>query len=66
MPCWTCAFSPTSSTICPSLDAKSLLGRYTHRVAIANSRLTQIGDSTVSSGWKDYRYHDRRKVMTLK
>jgi len=24
MPCWTCAFSPTSSTICPSLDAKSL------------------------------------------
>ncbi len=24
MQCWTCAFSPTSSTICPSLDAKSL------------------------------------------
>jgi len=24
MPCWTCAFSPTSSTTCPSLDAKSL------------------------------------------
>jgi len=41
------------------------LGRYTHRVAIANSRLTQIGDSTVSFGWKDYRHHDRRKVMTL-
>jgi len=41
------------------------LGRYTHRVAIANSRLTEIGDSTVSFGWKDYRHHDRRKVMTL-
>ncbi len=41
------------------------LGRYTHRVAIANSRLTQIGDSTVSFGWKDYRHNDRRKVMTL-
>ncbi len=27
MQCWTCAFSPTSSTICPSLDAKSLAGR---------------------------------------
>jgi len=26
------------------------LGRYTHRVAIANSRLTEIGDSTVSFG----------------
>jgi len=25
MQCWTCAFSPTSSTICPSLDAKSLV-----------------------------------------
>jgi len=24
MQCSTCAFSPTSSTICPSLDAKSL------------------------------------------
>ncbi len=24
MQCWTCAFSPTSSTTCPSLDAKSL------------------------------------------
>jgi len=24
MQCWTCAFSPTSSTICLSLDAKSL------------------------------------------
>jgi len=25
MRCWTCGFSPTSSTTCPSLDAKSLL-----------------------------------------
>ena len=41
------------------------LGRYTHRVAISNSRLTRIEDSTVSFGWKDYRHHDRRKVMTL-
>ncbi len=24
MQCWTCAFSPTSSTTCPSLDAKPL------------------------------------------
>ena len=27
MQCWTCAFSPTSLTTCPSLDAKSLAGR---------------------------------------
>jgi len=30
------------------------LGRYTHRVAIANSRLTGIDDDTVSFRWKDY------------
>src|SRR5208282_6271896 len=41
------------------------LGRYTHRVAIANSRLTRIEDGTVSFRWKDYRHHDRQKVMTL-
>ena len=41
------------------------LGRYTHRVAIANSRLTQIDDDTVSFRWKDYRHHDRQKIMTL-
>ena len=41
------------------------LGRYTHRVAIANSRLTGIGDDTVSFRWKDYRDHDRQKIMTL-
>jgi hypothetical protein len=41
------------------------LGRYTHRVAIANSRLTRMEDGTVSFRWKDYRHHDRQKVMTL-
>ncbi|MEA2778262.1 MAG: hypothetical protein QOF90_3668, partial [Acetobacteraceae bacterium] len=41
------------------------LGRYTHRVAIANSRLTGISDDTVSFRWKDYRDHDRQKIMTL-
>ena len=41
------------------------LGRYTHRVAIANSRLVGLHDSRVSFLWKDYRHHDKRKVMTL-
>jgi Putative transposase/Transposase zinc-binding domain len=41
------------------------LGRYTHRVAIANSRLVRIADGTVAFRWKDYRHHDRQKVMTL-
>ena len=41
------------------------LGRYTHRVAIANSRLVDMTDGRVSFLWKDYRHHDKRKVMTL-
>jgi hypothetical protein len=30
------------------------LGRYTHRVAIANSRLTSLSDGNVDFTWKDY------------
>jgi hypothetical protein len=41
------------------------LGRYTHRVAIANSRLTRMHDDQVSFTWKDYRHHGKTKVMTL-
>jgi hypothetical protein len=41
------------------------LGRYTHRVAIANSRLVDIEDGQVAFRWKDYRHHDKAKVMTL-
>lgn len=41
------------------------LGRYTHRVAISNSRLLGLADGRVSFLWKDYRHHDKRKVMTL-
>jgi hypothetical protein len=41
------------------------LGRYTHRVAIANSRLIGMSNDRVSFLWKDYRHHDKRKVMTL-
>ncbi|MEY2927277.1 MAG: hypothetical protein RL367_1754 [Pseudomonadota bacterium] len=42
------------------------LGRYTHRVAIANSRLTEITDETVSFKWRDYKHGDAQKIMTLK
>jgi hypothetical protein len=43
----------------------SYLGRYTHRVAIANSRLVRLTDSEVAFTWKDYRDRGRTKVMTL-
>jgi hypothetical protein len=41
------------------------LGRYTHRVAIANHRLLAIEEGRVRFRWKDYRDHDRPKTMTL-
>jgi hypothetical protein len=41
------------------------LGRYTHRVAIANSRLTRIDNDEVAFHWKDYRHHNKTKLMAL-
>ncbi len=41
------------------------LSRYTHRVAIANSRITEITERSVSFRWKDYRHHGKIKLMTL-
>ena len=41
------------------------LGRYTHRVAIANSRLVSLDQARVSFRWKDYRHHNKSKLMAL-
>ena len=41
------------------------LGRYTHRVAIANSRLLSLADGKIRFTWKDYRADGKTKVMTL-
>jgi hypothetical protein len=43
------------------------LSRYTHRVAISNSRLIALSDAGVTFRWKDYRAkgRERAKVMTL-
>ena len=41
------------------------VGRYTHRVAISNSRLLSMDDGKVRFRWKDYRDGDRQKTMTL-
>jgi len=44
------------------------LSRYTHRVAISNSRLLRFNDQGVTFKWKDYRSKQRfrHKSMTLK
>ena len=41
------------------------VGRYTHRVAISNDRLIDIANGQVRFHWKDYRDHDRQKIITL-
>lgn len=41
------------------------LSRYTHRVAIANSRLREINDKHVSFTYKDYRLKGRTKHKTM-
>ena len=41
------------------------LGRYTHRVAIANSRLIEFAGGQVAFRWNDYRHESRQKVMRL-
>ena len=45
------------------------LGRYTHRVAISNSRLLKLEDGQVSFAWKDYRIKgapaQQHKAMTV-
>jgi hypothetical protein len=42
------------------------LARYTHRVAIANSRMVELADDPVSFRWKDYRENGRCKFKVMR
>lgn len=41
------------------------LGRYTHRVAISNHRLTAFDGERVTFRWKDYARGNKKRLMTL-
>ncbi len=41
------------------------IGRYTHRVAIANQRILNVSDDAVAFRYKDYRDKNRIKTMAL-
>ena len=41
------------------------LGRYTHRVAISNSRIINIDNGKVTFKWRDYRDNNKMKTMVL-
>ena len=45
--------------------ALKYLARYTHRVAIANSRLQSIDNGQVTFSYKDYRHGHRQRTLTL-
>jgi hypothetical protein len=46
-------------------QALDYLGRYTHRVAISNSRLMALENEKVAFRWKDYRREQAPRVMRL-
>jgi len=41
------------------------LARYTHRVAISNSRLIRLNEAGVTFKWKDYRIKGRDRLRTI-
>jgi hypothetical protein len=41
------------------------LGRYTHRVAISNYRIVDFKDGRVVFSYRDYKDHDKKKLMNL-
>jgi hypothetical protein len=45
--------------------ALKYLARYTHRVAIANSRVQSIDDGQITFTYKDYRHAQRSRTLTL-
>ena len=53
------------ATVRGAAQVLAYLARYTHRVAIANSRLLSLCDSTVSFRWRDYKDANKSKVMAL-
>jgi hypothetical protein len=42
------------------------LARYTHRAAIANSRLVAVGDNEIAFAYKDRRRSDGKRIMRLR
>lgn len=43
----------------------SYLSRYTHRVAIANSRLLSMAEDRITFRWRDYAHGNQTRTMTL-
>lgn len=59
---WVVYCKPTFKS---PLHVIEYLGRYTHRVAISNSRIVKMEHGKVTFRWKDYRDNNKNKLMTL-
>ena len=72
---WNCGTGSVSTRPRPTIYAKkpfggpqavlAYLSRYTHRVAIANSRLVACDRNGVTFRWKDYRREGRERFKTM-
>ncbi len=65
-PLWKCEWVVYAKRPFAGPDAVlAYLSRYTHRVAISNSRLVAMDDSGIGLRWKDYRAKGRTKHKTM-
>ncbi|MBT9176841.1 MAG: hypothetical protein DDT20_01163 [Firmicutes bacterium] len=59
-------YSYSKGTLAGPLAVIEYLGRYTHRIAISNSRIASIDEETVSITVRDNKDSQKRKTVTLK
>ncbi|MBZ0098460.1 MAG: IS91 family transposase, partial [Taibaiella sp.] len=59
---WVTYCKPPFGSAAQVLD---YLGRYKHRVAISNRRIIALENNEVSFQWRDYRDHNKNKIMSL-
>jgi hypothetical protein len=57
------SFMPSDPLLAPQV--LTYLSRYTHRIAIANSRLLAMADGRVTFRWRDYAHGHQTRTMPL-
>lgn len=58
-------YSYTKRTFSGPAAVVKYLGRYTHRIAIANSRIVAVNEHTVTITVKDRKHNNQKKTVTL-
>lgn len=58
-------YSYTQRTFSNPFAVIKYIGRYTHRIAISNSRIISMNEDTVTIGIKDYKDNNKTKVCTM-